>query len=505
MLDFNPITKQDYPDPDIIRVDDTYYLLSTTMHFFPGGSLLRSYDLVNWEVVNYIYNDELDGTSDEALAFEQNIYGHGMWAPTLRYHNGTFYALFVSIGMQKTYLFTTKDPLSAWEKHTLTGMYYDASLLFDEDKVYIVHGNRTIRITELDLDKLCAKEGGLDIEAYSDTSDSGLGYEGSHIYKVNGFYYIFNIHWPRGCVRTQVVHRASSIEGPYEKRLLIQDECGLRGKGVAQGGIVEAPDGNWYGFFFRDQGACGRVPFLTPITWKDGFPFVGEDGKIPDFPAPASTKPDYKYEPLFTSDFTEKSKDGTLSLKKQWQWNHTPDYRFLELSENSYSITTDKLCGNITQARNTLTQRTYWDGCAAEVTVDASGINDFDHAGLSIFASCYGQLSITRELGEYYLCLITREPDENFDGRHDTLQGNIIEKVRLDSPVVRLRIDVDFEGLKDAARFSYKTGKRFEMFPFVHKMMFRLDHFCGSRFALFNYSTRRAGGKAVFTDFKYIK
>lgn len=504
MQNINPITKQDYPDPDIIRVNDTYYLLSTTMHFFPGGAILRSYDLVNWEIVNYLYADELDGASNEALAFEQNIYGRGMWAPTLRYHNGTFYALFVSIEAQNTYLFTTTDPLAKWEKKCLTGMYYDASLLFDEDKVYIIHGNRHIYATELDLEKLTAKEGGLNKEIFADNSDSGLGYEGSHAYKINGYYYVFNIHWPRNCVRTQVVHRAASIEGPYEKKILIQDDCGLRNKGVAQGGVVDTPDGKWYGFFFRDQGACGRVPFLTPITWEENFPVVGSDYKIPEFEAPASTNPKHKYEPLYTSDITE-NVNGCNVIKKQWQWNHTPDSSSYSIGENTYSITTDKICTSIVQARNTLTQRTYWDKCSAEVTVDASHINEFDHAGFAIFSSCYGQLSITKELNEYYLCLITREGDEVFDGRHDTLQGNLIEKIRLDSPIIRLRIDVDFEGLKDIARFSYKTKKSYESLSFNHKMAFKLDHFCGCRFALFNYSTRRIGGTATFSDFKYTK
>lgn len=506
MQDFNPITKQDYPDPDVIRVDDTYYLLSTTMHFFPGGSLLRSYDLVNWEIVNYIYYDCLDGTSDETLSFDQNIYGHGMWAPTLRYHNGTFYALFVSIGMQKTYLFTAKNPLKTWEKHELKGMFYDASLLFDEDRVFIVHGNRHIRITELDLTTLAAKEGGIDYEAFSDDSDSILGYEGSHFYKINGFYYVFNIHWPRGSVRTQVVHRASSVEGPFTKQLLISDDCGLRGQGVAQGGIVDTPNGMWYGIFFRDQGACGRIPFLTPITWEDNFPVVGKDGKIPDFKAPASTRPGYKYEPLFTDSFAV-MKNGTYVPKKQWQFNHIPESGFYSFTENSYSITTNKISTNICQTRNTLTQRTYWNKCSAEVTVDASKINEYDYVGLAVFSSCYGQLSVTKELGVYYLCLITREPDDNIfgAGKNDTLQGELIEKIRLNGPVIRLRIDVDYTDLKDVAVFSYATEKKFEPLTFTHKLAFRLDHFCGSRFALFNYSTRKVGGTAVFTDFKYLK
>ena len=85
----NPITRQDYPDPDVIRVNDTYYMVSTTMHFMPGGVILRSYDLVNWEIVTYLY-DNLESTPEQRLE-KGNIYGKGMWAASIRYHKDTFY------------------------------------------------------------------------------------------------------------------------------------------------------------------------------------------------------------------------------------------------------------------------------------------------------------------------------------------------------------------------------------------------------------------------------
>ena len=104
-MSFNPITAMDHPDPDVIRVDDTYYMITTTMHFFPGGEILRSYDLINWEICTYIY-DTLEHTPGELLEGEQNIYGHGMWAASLRYHNGKFYAVFIAHEWDRTFLFT---------------------------------------------------------------------------------------------------------------------------------------------------------------------------------------------------------------------------------------------------------------------------------------------------------------------------------------------------------------------------------------------------------------
>ena len=136
----NPITKLDYPDVDVIRVEDTYYMVSTTTHFMPGCEILRSYDLINWEHAAYLY-DVLDSTPGQRLEGEENIYGRGMWAATLRFHKGTFYVIFVANDTHKTYLFTAPNVVGPWEKKEIEGFYHDCSLLFDDDeKVYLVYG-----------------------------------------------------------------------------------------------------------------------------------------------------------------------------------------------------------------------------------------------------------------------------------------------------------------------------------------------------------------------------
>lgn len=103
--EINPITRLDYPDPDVIRVDNTYYMVSTTMHFMPGCEILRSYDLVNWEHASYVY-DVLDSTPGQKIEGEENIYGQGMWAASLRYHKGIFYVCFVANDTGKTYIYS---------------------------------------------------------------------------------------------------------------------------------------------------------------------------------------------------------------------------------------------------------------------------------------------------------------------------------------------------------------------------------------------------------------
>ena len=100
--------------------------------------------------------------------------------------------------------------------------------------------------------------------------------EGSQLFKHEGKFYLFNIAWPRGGMRTVIIHRADNIMGPYEGRVALQD------KGVAQGGLIDTPDGDWYAYLFQDSGAVGRIPYLVPVEWKDGWPILGVDGKVPE-------------------------------------------------------------------------------------------------------------------------------------------------------------------------------------------------------------------------------
>ena len=128
----NPITMRksssyiipaDFPDPDIIRVDDTYYMVSTTMHFMPGCVILRSHNLVDWEHAAYVY-DELESTEKETLADNKGAYGKGMWAACIRHHKGKFYISFVANDTGKTYLFTSEKIEGPWQRSEIKGFYH---------------------------------------------------------------------------------------------------------------------------------------------------------------------------------------------------------------------------------------------------------------------------------------------------------------------------------------------------------------------------------------------
>jgi beta-xylosidase len=275
MMASNPVIWADFPDPDVIRVGETYYMASTTMHMFPGGQILKSYDLVHWEHACYVF-DTL-GDSLKRRLDGGHIYGKGMWAATFRYHNGLFHLMFTSNDAHKSYHYTARDVQGPWVRHEIRGLYYDCSLLFDEDgRVFIAHGNREIRITELDVDLGGPKDGGLDRIALTDTGNVRLGFEGTHFHKINGRYYLFCIHWPNDGFgrRTEVCYAANSLTGEFTGGTIVDDDLGFHNMGVAQGGVIDTPGGQWYLMLFQDHGAVGRIPVLAPMVWKNGFPEV---------------------------------------------------------------------------------------------------------------------------------------------------------------------------------------------------------------------------------------
>ena len=499
----------DYPDPDVIRVDDTYYMVSTTMHFFPGGALLKSHNLVDWELIGYLF-DKLDDTQGEKLEREQVNYGQGMWAPCIRFHEGCFYVIFGShTGEGCTHLYISDSIDGPWEHRVFDTYFHDCSLLFDDDgRVYLVYGNRQIYIQELEADLSGIKTDGLSKIIIEDAPDVPLGYEGSHIQKIDGKYYVFMIHWPKDKCRTEACFRADSLDGEFVGKDVLQNDRGFYGMGVAQGCIVDTPDGKWYGVFFQDSGAVGRIPVLTTVRWEEGWPIFGNDGVVSDeFEVPEGVS-DYKYEPLYTSEFSDDYTVESPGLKLQWQWNHRPDNRLWSITQDKkLCISTDKLSINVTHAKNILTQRMLFPGCIATVTVDASMLNDGDYAGICALQSCYGLLAVSKIAGRYHLHEMVRT-DETLKyspATGDCMPGEIVESVVLDGPVVKLRLIAEFGRLKDTLNFYYENADgRFVKVGAAHKMYFRLDHFTGNRFGLFVYSTRMTGGTAVFKNFSYL-
>ncbi len=488
----NPIIFADVPDLAMIRVGDTYYMSSTTMHMSPGVPIMKSKDLVNWQLVSYAY-DTLADVDALNLQGGKTAYGAGSWASSLRYHNKTFYVTTFASTTGKTYIYTTKNiEKGPWKRIEFRPSLHDHSLFFDDDgKVYMLYGAGKLTLVELNEDLSGIKPGGFNQIVIENASlpagnNINLQAEGSQLFKINGKYYLLNITWPRGGMRTVVIHRADNITGPYEGRLGLQD------LGVAQGGLIDMPNGEWYSYLFRDYGAVGRIPYLVPVKWQNGWPVLGVDGKVPqtlDLPASKGLIPSL----VASDEFTRKKRQAPFGLV--WQWNHNPDNRNWSLSARKgfLRITTGRVDTSFYMARNTLTQRTIGPVSSGEISLDVSGLKDGDFAGLGLLQKNYGQLGVQVSGGAKSLVMINAG------------SGQAVEAARipLAQSTIYLKAECDFTDRKDVAQFFYSLdGKSWQPIGTALKMSYTLPHFMGYRFALFNYATKTAGGHADFDYFR---
>ncbi len=488
----NPIIYADVPDMAMIRVGNTYYMSSTTMHMSPGLPIMKSKDLVNWQMVGYAY-DTLASVDALTLTNGKSTYGRGSWASSLRYHNGTYYVTTFAQTTGKTYVYTTKDiEKGPWKEASFKPSYHDHSLFFDDDgRVYMIYGAGKLHLIELNADASGVKPGTIEqvlIENASTPSGTGGGLpaEGSQLFKVKGKYYLFNITWPRGGMRTVVIHRADKLTGPWEGRIGLQD------LGVAQGGLIDTPDGKWYAYLFRDFGGVGRIPYLVPVTWEDGWPVLGVNGKVPetlDLPASKGLIPGI----VASDEFTRKKGESALPLV--WQWNHNPDNSLWSVTERKgyLRLKTGRTDTSFVMARNTLTQRTVGPESTGATLLDASNLKPGDFAGLSLLQKNYGLVGVKAEAGGKSIVMVSASSGKPVE----------MQRVPLGQKTVYLKAECDFKDRKDLAHFFYSLdGKTWTAIGEPLKMPYTIPHFMGYRFGLFTYATQQTGG---FADFDYFR
>lgn len=487
----NPVIFADVPDVSMIRVGDTWYMSSTTMHMSPGVPIMKSKDLVNWQIVNYAYNTLGDV---DALNLEngKNAYGRGSWASCIRYHNDTFYVSTFSSTTGKTYIWSTKDiEKGPWKEISFSPSFHDHTLVFDDDgRVYLIYGNKKLTLVELNTDLSGVKPGGVNQVIIEDSTipsggNSNLG-EGSQLFRYNGKYYLFNITWPKGGMRTVVIHRADKITGPWEGRLAFQD------KGVAQGGMVDTPDGRWFAYLFRDYGSVGRIPYIVPMKWEDGWPVIGVNGKLPDaldLPANKSLMPGI----VASDEFKRRKKDPDLPLV--WQWNHNPVNSLWSVKQRKghLRLTTGRIDNDVLSARNILTQRTFGPECSGSTVIDITNMKEGDFAGLILLQRKYGLLGIKNEGGKKSIVMVNAQTGSPVEA----------EIIPLTQKKVYLRADCNFRDLADVADFYYSfDGKNWIAIGTQLKMEYSMPHFMGYRYGLFNYSTKTPGG---YVDFDWFR
>jgi beta-xylosidase len=488
----NPVIFADVPDISIVRVGKTYYMSSTTMHMSPGVPIMKSNDLVNWKLVSYAY-DTLANLDELNLNNGKSTYGRGSWASSIRFHNGTFYVSTFAQTTGKTHVYTTKNiEKGPWKQFSFKPSYHDHSLFFDDDgRVYMIYGAGRLKLIELERDASRVKPGTAEqtiIENASTPSgtNGGLPAEGSQLFKVNGKYYLFNISWPRGGMRTVIIHRADRITGPYEGRVALQD------LGVAQGGLINTPEGSWYAYLFRDFGSVGRIPYLVPVKWEDGWPVLGVAGKVPqtlNLPGSKGLIPGI----VASDEFTRRRGDPSLPLT--WQWNHNPDNSLWSVTEKKgyLRLKTGRVDTSFLLAKNTLTQRTIGPVCMGSTSLNISNMKEGDFAGLCLLQKNYGLVGVKVEAGDKYIVMINA----------GTGKPVTVDSIPLKQANIFFKAECDFTNKKDIANFFYSLdGKTWQPVGTALKMSYTIPHFMGYRFGLFNYATRQAGG---FADFDFFR
>ena len=468
----NPLISADFPDPDVIRVGDTYYMVTTTMFIFPGVTILKSHDLVNWSYCsNAVPRFDFSNCYDLDTC---NRYGHGQWATSMKHHNGKFYLLFITLN-EGGFMCTADKAEGPWHITHLPKGFYDPGLFFDDDgKVYVAQGYNKIAITEVN-DSLVAV--GPDSLVFTGNIRKGL--EGTHVYKIKGYYYLYCTYGGRDGM--QVALRSKNIYGPYEQKLLIYDTTKGINYGIHQGALIQTQTGEWWTILFVDSGPFGRFPSLQPVTWKDGWPMIGVDGKAVITYKKPNVGKTYPINNFPTSDeFNEKK------LGMQWGWNHNPDSTKWSLTNKPgyLRLMTASLTEDFRMARNTLTQRPFAKRyqsipTIATTKIDVSHMSDGDIAGLAVFQDPYAYIAIKENSGKHYIIMVN--------------SGKTIDSAVVNTSTIYLRTVVSNATKKATFEYS-EDDKNFKPLGDALEMKFSLKIFTGNKFCLFNYATKEQGG-----------
>lgn len=537
----NPVINADVPDISVCKVADTYYMVSTTMHLMPGAPIMRSKDMVNWEVISYVFDRIEDGPRYD-LEGDATVYGQGQWASSIRYHMGRFYVWFTANGAPgKGFVYTAERAEGPWRLVSRPTHKHDGSLFFDEDgRIYMFHENG--RLTQLQDEQgeepYETLPGGVDLQLFErDAEEKGALLEGSSVIKHNGHYYLcmISMKWGvPGRVRREVCYRADQITGPYEKHVILETPFESYG-GVGQGSLVgdAESDQGWWALIFQDRGGIGRVPCAMPVTWVDGWPMCGElnEGVDPS-DVEACLNPKNYHIP---NDLTKKhpsvsgligSDEFTLpvswlnkmakyqyhertGLSLYWQWNHNPIDEAWSLTERPgyMRLRTARVVDNLNLAPNTLTQRMAAPECTGSICLDVSHMQEGDVCGLAAFNGDSGVLRIIKRGGKLYLQLTSEKSVFKRPRNIERVDVEVIKEVKLNvrkakaadgqaSQLVYLRVHGDFNPGRDMATFGYSLdGNAWQMFDAELPMRFDYQrHFMGTKFAIFNYATRKVGG-----------
>jgi beta-xylosidase len=483
----NPILFADYSDPDVIRTGKDFYMIASSFHFVPGIPILHSLDLVHWEIAGHVLSRlNFDPRYDMNGG---NRYGGGVWAPSVRFHDGRYYVyfptpdegIFVSTAPKMT------GPWSSPEAVIPGSGFEDPCPFWDDDgKAYLIHsrlGAGPLVLHRMSTDGKSVLDSGK-IIVQDPIHLPTL--EGPKLYKHDGWYYILA---PMGGVGegSQAVLRARNIYGPYDYRIVLaQGSTTVRGP--HQGAYVETSDGKGWFLHFASRGAHGRILYLEPVRWKDDWPVIGEAApevttgqpvakeKLPVVVAGAAAM-----KPQVSDDFDEKT------LPPMWEWNHNPNDALWSLSERiGYLRLHPDFASDLRHARNTLTEMMQDKSFEVTTRMDLRHLSNGDQVGLSLFDQSLSYIGVAQTNGHYELVA--------------SYQGCKLPGPPVRGKKVQLRAVVHI----DKVRYSYSLddGRTFHALGQPNTLTF--SWWKASRPALFAFSTVRHGYKESFVDVDWL-
>ena len=415
----NPILYADYSDPDVIRVGEDYYMVSSSFAYLPGVPLLHSKDLVHWEIINHCVR---------SLPFEkydQPSHGSGTWAPSIRFHEGTFY-VFIPLPDEGIFVASSKDPYGEFELHCLHEAkgWIDPCPFWDNDgKAYMVFAYANSRsgikhrLDLVEIDPECKGTIGEPFTIF-DGKQIAPTTEGPKMYYDQGYYYIL---MPSGGVATgwQSALRAKSVKGPYEYRIVMH-QGNTDVNGPHQGGWVTTPDGrNWF-IHFQDVIELGRIVHLQPLCFINGWPFIGSDQNgdgigepVKEWNVPIEGQPDYEI--AQSDDFT----GNRLGL--QWQWQANPKEFYYSLGENPgirlFCLSNERRENLLWYAPNAMTQIPQHKAFAAVTKVRLMAEKEGDMAAIGMIGHSYSYLGLQRgEAGNRLVLYTGTVTNKEFSG-----------------------------------------------------------------------------------------
>lgn len=505
----NPVLHADYSDPDACRMPDGSYLLTASSFAgTPGLPLLHSVDLVNWSIVNYA----LPRLQPEEF-YKKAQNGRGVWAPSIRYHEGMYYIYWgdPDFGI---YMIKTADPMGKWSDPVLVkpgrGLI-DPCPLWDNGHLYLVHAyaasragiNSMVVINELTADGTRVMDDAVMVFDGNDGTNHTI--EGPKLYKRNGYYYIFA---PAGGVATgwQLVLRSKNIYGPYESKIVMR-QGSTAINGPHQGAWIATDEGEDWFLHFQDKGPYGRVLHLNPMQWKNDWPVIGVDKDGDGCGEPVLKHKNPKVKASLTNSAVtvtpaESDEFNSSKLGLQWEWSGNRQEGFGYNTQlgymRLYAMNTDAEEPNLWETPSLLLQKFPSDQFTATTRIKFTAKQNGETAGLIIMGWDYSRLYLRRDGDTFVLEQGVCKDAEQRNGERKTalatFKAEHLVMPGVDDNIwkeLTLRVHVD----KNArCTFSYsEDGRKFK--PCGEAFYARQGKWIGAKVGLFCLTPNATGNR----------